>query len=174
MTELAADEDAIDRVLADWRRERPELDTGAVEVVGRIARAAALIAPTLERNLADHGLSSAGFDLLATLRRAGEPYRLAPRELAARTLKTSGTITARVDRLEADGFVVREADPDDRRGVLVRLTPAGDAALTAAIPFHLALQEEALSGLTARERDQLGGLLRRLLVGIESGADGST
>lgn len=167
MAAPADDSDAIDRVLSDWKRERPDLDIDPVRVIGRIGRTAALVAARIEANLAEHGLSTASFDLLATLRRAGPPYRLAPRDLAARTLKTSGTITSRVDRLEEDGFVARGPDPDDRRGVLVQLTPAGNAALESAVPSHLSLQEEILTGLQPREREQLATLLRRLLSAVE-------
>lgn len=159
--------DHVDRVLDDWARERPGLDTSAAQVIGRVNRLAALLGPRIDATLAPHGLTGAGFDVLATLLRAGAPHRLPATRLAAATLKSSGTITARIDRLEEAGLVVREPDPDDRRGVLVRLTEAGMARLDAAVGPHLVAQEELVAPLTAAQRRTLADGLRALLVSLE-------
>ncbi len=159
--------DWVDRVIEEWSAERPDLDLAPVEVVGRLGRAAALSGRLLERNLKRFGLTTASFDLLATLRRAGPPYRLAAGALARSTLKTSGTITARLDALERDGLVRRAPDPDDRRGVLVELTPDGLARLDEAVGSHLALQATMVEGLDADERRSLAALLRKLLAGVD-------
>lgn len=169
MTGTRATKDAVDRILSDWRRERPDLDTSPVRVIGRLGRAAALISSAVDRNLGEHGLNAASFDLLATLRRAGPPYRMSPRDLVAASLKTSGTMTSRIDRLEAAGYVARQADPTDRRGVLVSLTPAGNAALEAALPSHLETQARLIDGLGEQERAELADLLSRLLGSLEAG-----
>jgi DNA-binding MarR family transcriptional regulator len=159
--------DWVDRVIEEWSAERPDLDLGPVEVVGRLGRAAALSGRLLERNLKRFGLTTASFDLLATLRRAGPPYRLAAGALARSTLKTSGTITARLDALERDGLVRRAPDPDDRRGVLVELTPDGHRRLDDAVTSHLEAQAAMVSGLSATEQSFLAALLARLLDGLD-------
>ena len=162
--------DHVDRVLADWARERPALDTSPAQVIGRIGRIAALIQPRTDATLAPFGLTGAGFDVLATLLRAGPPHRLAAGRLAASTLKTSGTITARIDRLAGAGLVRREPDPDDRRGVMVALTPLGIERLDAAVGAHLMAQEEILSDLAPPERRRLAEGLSTLLSGLENPA----
>lgn len=159
--------DWIDRVVAEWSAERPDLDLTPVEVIGRLGRAAALAGRRLDENLRRFGLSTASFDLLATLRRAGAPYRLSAGTLARSTLKTSGTITARLDRLETEGLVRRSPDPDDRRGVLVELTDEGRDRLDEAVTSHLEVQATMVAELDPEQGHDLAALLKRLLKGLD-------
>ena len=108
------------------------------------------------------------FDVLSALRRSGEPYELSPGRLLRETLVTSGTMTNRVDRLVARGLVGRRADPTDRRGVLVRLTPRGRAAVDAALDALLGSERELLAALSTRERDRLGALLRVVIAPFDA------
>lgn len=156
--------DSVDRILAQWQAERPDLDPSPMGVVGRIARASARLGREVDAGLAEHGLTGGSFDVLAALRRAGAPYRLKPTDLYLQLMLSSGSMTARLDKLEQAGLVERLPDPADRRGVLVGLTPAGLAAVDRAVESHLANEERLLAGLTARQRDELAGLLRRLLL----------
>src|SRR5690349_20628211 len=99
--------DAVDRIVAQWARERPELDTGPMSIVGRVHRLAELLDAGLRPVFAEADLGNGDFDVLATLRRAGPPFRLTAGELSASTLVTSGAVSKRVDRLEARGLVTR-------------------------------------------------------------------
>ena len=160
--------DDVDRIVSAWRRERPDLDVTPLEVLSRVSRLARRLDLARGTAFAEHGLDGWEFDVLSALRRAGTPYELSPGQLVAETLVTSGTMTNRVDRLVARGWVEREPDPTDRRGVIVRLTPTGMAVVDAALSDLLAHEHDLLADLGADERDDLAGLLRRLLRPFES------
>jgi DNA-binding MarR family transcriptional regulator len=157
-----ADTDGVDVILQQWQRERPDLDTSPIAVIGRISRLSREIERRLEPVYAASGLEPGWYDVLATLRRAGPPYRLRPTDFAASLMLTSSGTTKRLDRLEAVGYITREPDPTDRRGVLITLTPSGRSLVDRAATAHMANEQRILSGLTAAERRQLADLLRRL------------
>jgi DNA-binding MarR family transcriptional regulator len=158
--------DDIDRILDQWARERPDLDTEAMGVFGRIFRLSKLAGDATERAYARFGIARAEFDVLATLRRSGEPFQLSPGALAASMMLSTGGTTARLDRLEKAGLVARSPDPGDRRGILVRLTPQGHAIADEAVTAGLAEQQRLLSGLPPERAAQLTILLRDLLSGL--------
>ena len=162
--QLVTDTDGVDAILEQWHRERPDLDTSPIGVIGRISRLSREIERRLEPVYAVSGLEPGWYDVLATLRRAGPPYRLRPTDFAATLMLTTSGTTKRLDRLEAAGYVAREPDPGDRRGVLIALTPQGRSLVDAAAPKHLANERHILSGLTAAEQRQLAGLLRKLSI----------
>jgi len=159
--------DDVDRIVSAWRRERPDLDVGPLEVLSRVSRLARRLDRVRGSAFAEHGLDGWEFDVLSALRRAGTPYELSPGQLVTETLVTSGTMTNRVDRLVARGWVEREPDPTDRRGVIVRLTPAGMAVVDSALSHLLAREHELLDDLGTSERADLAALLRRLLRPFE-------
>ena len=163
---MAADD--VDRIVSAWRRERPDLDVSPLEVLSRVSRLARRLDRARGAAFAEHALDGWEFDVLSALRRAGTPYELSPGQLVAETLVTSGTMTNRVDRLVARGWVEREPDPTDRRGVIVRLTSTGMAVVDAALADLLTHEHDLLADLGADERDDLSGLLRRLLRPFES------
>lgn len=162
--QLMTDTDGVDAILDQWRRERPDLDTSPIGVIGRISRLSREIERRLEPVYAASGLEPGWYDVLAALRRAGPPYRLRPTDFAAALMLTSSGTTKRLDRLEAAGYVTREPDPGDRRGVLIALTPEGRAVVDRAAVSHLANERRILSGLSAAEQRQLAGLLRKLSI----------
>lgn len=161
------DKDHVDRILAQWRRERPDLDVSAMGPLGRLARLRAHVSREQEAVFADHGLTSASFDVLATLRRSGPPFQLSPGELLAATMVTSGTMTNRLDQLEKAGLVKRLENPEDRRGVIIALTPEGLKRIDAAVAAHVANQQRLVAGLTPEERDALDALLKKFLATFE-------
>src|SRR5437763_1623513 len=120
--------DHIDRIIAEWHRERPDLDTRPMETFGRLFRAAELADRGLTA-MGGYGLEPGWFDVLAALRRAGPPYQLNPTALRESTMLSSGGMTKRLDRLTEAGLIERRPDPGDRRGTLVRLTRRGRAAI---------------------------------------------
>jgi DNA-binding MarR family transcriptional regulator len=158
--------DAVDGMLAQWRDQRPDVDTSPIGIVGRVSRAARLLERKLQDNYDRYGLQGWEFDVLATLRRAGKPYRLTAGQLVASSMVTSGAITNRIDRLAGRGLVTREVDPGNRRSVLITLTPAGRKLVDEVVVAHTAYEAGLLSALSPRQRDQLAGLLRTLLVGL--------
>jgi DNA-binding MarR family transcriptional regulator len=158
-----AAEDEVDRIVADWRRERPDLDVEPLQVLSRVTRLARHLDRARRGAFTSHALESWEFDVLAALRRAGPPYELSPGRLVDQTLVTSGTMTNRVDRLAARGLVQRRPDPEDRRGVLVALTEEGRRTVDSAMAALLARETDLLRPLDGPARDRLVGLLRRLL-----------
>jgi DNA-binding MarR family transcriptional regulator len=163
--------DHIDRIVKQWRRERPDLDVTALALVGRLLRVSVLTEQELAAGLASSGLQPGWFDLLAALRRSGPPYELNPRELMRATLLSSGGITKRLDRLAGAGLVERRPDPHDRRGTLVKLTRKGRGAIDKLIAVHVANEERLLAPLGATERRALDAALRRLLAALEPERD---
>jgi DNA-binding MarR family transcriptional regulator len=158
--------DGVDEILAQWRRERPDLDPAPIGVVGRVSRLARELERRLEPVYRAHGLEPGWHDLLATLRRAGPPFRMRPTDLTDALMLTSSGTTKRLDRLERAGLVAREPDPADRRGTLIALTDDGRALIDRLTPDHLANEDRLLAGLSAGEREQLAALLRKLLLGL--------
>ena len=163
---MSAVEDAVDRILAQWARERPDLDCSPMGIIGRITQLQREVFLAQRTTFARYGLDAPSFDVLAALRRAGPPYQLTPTALMRTALVTSGAITQRLDRLEEKGLITRGRSDADGRAVVVTLTEAGREALDTALPDHLATEREMLAGLTAAERDQLAGLLRSWLVAL--------
>ena len=160
--------DEVDRLVAAWQRERPDLDVAPLEVLSRVTRLARHLDRARRTAFAAHGLEAWEFDVLAALRRAGEPYVLSPGQLLASTLVTSGTMTNRIDRLAARGLVVRAPDPDDRRGVRVGLTEAGKQRVDEALAALLARERELLETLSVQDQQALSTLLRRLVTPFEA------
>ncbi|MFD5251627.1 MarR family winged helix-turn-helix transcriptional regulator [Streptomyces bobili] len=160
--------DPVDAIVEQWAAERPDLDTTAMEVFGRVSRLARAMGDRMEKAYAGLGISRGEFDVLATLRRSGEPYTLSPRQLSATLMLTTGGMTGRLDKLERAGLLRRSPDPHDRRGLQVTLTEQGLAVVEEAVGAGLAVQTEALTAaLDAEQAGQLAGLLRELLLATE-------
>lgn len=167
--------DAVDVILAQWRRERPDLELEPMGVIGRVTRCAAILQRRLEETFARFGMSAWEFDMLATLRRAGAPYCLAPTALFSALMVTSGTMTHRLQRLESSGLVERVPNAKDARSTLVQLTPKGLALIDRAIEAHVANEAAILGALPAASMSELDGRLSELLVMLEgphAGASG--
>lgn len=150
-----------------WQQQRPDLDGFAMAVIGRLSE----LTQVLSRDhllpfFTAHGLQAGEFDLLATLRRAGEPYALMPTALYESAMISSGGMTSRIDRLEKVGLIERRKHPSDRRGVLVALTPAGFELIDGMLAAHVANLQRVLGGLSAAEQHQLHGLAGKLLAGL--------
>jgi DNA-binding MarR family transcriptional regulator len=163
--------DHIDRILDQWRSERPELHTGALGLIGRLMRTAVLAEEVLVEPLRERGLEPGWFDVLAALRRTGPPYELNPKRLMETVMLSSGGMTKRLDRLERAGLVKRGPDPGDRRGTLVRLTARGKRMADRTVDLHIANEERLLEPLDEAERHALDGLLRKLLTELELPAE---
>src|ERR687884_514327 len=160
--------DSVDRLVAEWRAVRPDLDFAPVAVVTRIRRLRTHLDVALEASLTACGLSGPVFGVLSALRRQGPPFQLSQRALMDRLGLTSGTVSVRVDQLVELGLVTRHADPGDRRGSLVRLTEPGVERCDACTPAYLADEDRLLSALSLEQRSQLVQLLRHLLAGFEA------
>jgi DNA-binding MarR family transcriptional regulator len=155
--------DEVDELVGAWHRERDDLDLAPVEVFSRIGRLARLLDKARREAFTAHAIETWEFDVLAALRRAGDPYQLTPGALLKQTMVTSGTMTNRVDRLAHRGLVERSPDPSDRRGVLVRLTASGKGTVDGAFESLLESERELLSGLAPQDRQQLAALLKQLM-----------
>ena len=152
----------------EWGREWPDIDAKVMALVGRLLEATHL----LERDwfsplAAQFDLHQGEFDVIATLRRSGEPYDLTPTELHEGLMLSSGAMTSRLDRLQRKGLIERVPAPSDRRSILVRLTPNGLALIDKILPLHVANEQDALASLTSKEQEQLNELLIKLMVGLQ-------
>ena len=161
-------EDEVDRLVASWQRERPDLDVTPMQVLSRVTRLARHLDRARRQAFADQDLEAWEFDVLSALRRSGAPYQLSPGRLLHETLVTSGTMTNRVDRMAARGLVERLPDPADRRGVQVRLTAKGRESVDAALESLLARERELLRGLTPADSRRLADLLRTLVAPFDA------
>ncbi|MFF5895001.1 MarR family winged helix-turn-helix transcriptional regulator [Streptomyces argenteolus] len=159
--------DHVARIQAEWARERPDLDVRPQAVIGRLHRLGALLTEQLCAVYRRHGLGEGEFDVLAALRRAGEPYERAPGELAAHTMVTTGAMTKRIDRLERDGLVSRRRSTADGRGRVVALTPAGRDLIDQAFGAHMRNERRLLDALSPEEAAQLETLLTTWLARVE-------
>ncbi|MFQ0976873.1 MarR family transcriptional regulator [Vibrio campbellii] len=159
--------DAIDRVVSQWAKEKPELDTEPMAIMGRLMR----IAKHMENHVAElhkrYDLKMGEFDVLATLRRSGKPYRLTPSELISSMMLTSGAMTNRLDKLEKKGLIAREHSKEDRRSVTVELTAKGFDLIDSLIEQHLQAQHELMGSLSSAEKGQVNQALKLLLPQYE-------
>ena len=159
------DKDEVDRLIAAWQKERPDLDFSPLAVLSRITRISKHL--DIARRNAFAELETWGFDVLASLRRVGDPYQLSPVQLIQETMVTSGTMTNRLDRLEELGLITRTQDPSDGRGSLVTLTKAGAKAVDSAMEDLLSRERELLKMLNKGEQSELAALLRELAIHFE-------
>jgi DNA-binding MarR family transcriptional regulator len=161
-------EDEVDRLVAGWRQALPDLDVSPLEVLSRVTRLARHLDRQRSLIFARHDLETWTFDVLAALRRADPPHQLSPGQLLAQTLVTSGTMTNRIDHLEARGLVRRRPDPTDARSVRVQLTAAGRRRVDAALGDLVTRENAILGTLDSHERATLAGLLRRIVAPFDA------
>ncbi|WP_346016686.1 MarR family transcriptional regulator [Chroococcidiopsis sp. CCMEE 29] len=159
--------DPVDAILVQWQRERPDLDVSPMGIIGRMGRLAKHLERAIQETFSDFGLNVGEFDVLATLRRSGQPYQLSPTQLFNTLMVSSGTMTHRIDRLEQAELVKRIPDPGDRRGMLIQLTNKGFNVIEKAVEAHVANEHHLLSVLEEAERKVLAQLLRKLLISFE-------
>jgi DNA-binding MarR family transcriptional regulator len=157
-------EDAIDRIVHQWNRERPDLDVSVTHVLQRISRLYLLQSASFAAVFDRYDITVGEFEVLAALLRSGPPFQMSPTRLVNAVVLSSGAMTNRIDRVEALGLVERRPDPSDRRGTLVALTKEGRLTVDEALVAHLANEERLLSALSSAERGTLARLLRKLLV----------
>lgn len=157
--------DRAEQAAQQWHKERPDIDTGPMILLGRLQETALVIArDKLNPLFAEYGLQPGEFDVLATLRRSGAPYALTPTALYNAAMISSGSMTHRIERLEKSGLVIREAHPTDGRGTLVALTAHGLALIEKMIAAHVQNQKTIVQGLKKQEQAQLADLLQKLLA----------
>ena len=159
--------DPVDRILAQWQRERPDLDVSPMGIIGRMGRLAKHLERALQETFAEFNLTVGEFDVLAALRRSGQPYQLSPTALFNALMVSSGTMTHRIDRLEQAALVRRIPDPSDRRGTLIVLTDQGFNLIEQAVAAHVDNEQRILRVLATAEQEALIQLLRKLLISFE-------
>lgn len=162
-------QDRVDRALAEWQAACPDLDLSASAVTLRLVLLGRYIEQQAKTSFAPFDIQPWEFDVLATLRRKGEPYELSAGELARSVLMTCSGMTHRLDRLQARGLVERAASPSDRRQVLVRLTPAGRELVDTAVRRRTESARQLMDLFSTDEAVRLSGDLRRLLIALEQG-----
>lgn len=163
-------QDHVDRARAQWKRELPDLNTEPMAILGRAKRLSNLVARGIEETFAGYGLDRGEFDVIATLRRSGPPYRLTPTEMYTMLMLSSGGLTHRLDRLEKAGLIAREKSERDGRSFVVSLTPRGKDLAERAFRADMANELSVLLALSAKERETLAALLRKLIHSVEGQA----
>ena len=159
--------DRAGKAIAQWQRERPDLDVSPMAVIGRLNEVSSLISrERLAPLFARFGLQAGEFDVLATLRRSGSPFALTPTALYEATMVTSGAMTNRLARLEKAGLIRRMPHPQDRRGLLVQLTDEGLGLIDRAVEAHVENEHAILAALNPKERETLAGLLEKLIADL--------
>lgn len=159
--------DQLQQFLDDWQRSKPDLDLMPLAVLGRVTRLMALFESIRDQALAPFELKYGEFDVLATLRRQGDPYTLSPTTLYRSLLLTSGAVSKRLDKLETAGLITRTPDPSDRRAWQISLTPLGLERLESALIAHTTAQQKMLALIPLAEQQQLAALLGNWLHQLE-------
>lgn len=159
-------QDAVDRLIEQWRKELPGLPVEAMEVIARLGRLAAIGERKVAEELAKFGLKLGEFDVLMTLRRSGASQGLTPTDLYRDLMLSSGAMTHRLDKLESAGWIERRQDERDRRGYRIALTKRGRELIDRALLAHVDNEERMLSALTKSERQALNATLRKLLASL--------
>lgn len=159
--------DRVDRIQAQWRSERPDLDVSPQGIIGRLHRIGDRLRVEIDIVLREFGLSEGEFDILAALRRTGAPFELAPGELARHTMVTTGAVSKRLDRLEAAGLVSRRDSITDGRGRVVALTAAGRLTIDEAFAAHIRNEQRLLEHLSGDQLSALEQILRSWSVDLE-------
>jgi DNA-binding MarR family transcriptional regulator len=157
--------DLVDKIQAQWRSIRPEVDTSPIAVAGRVLRCATLLLRASEELLATYGLSRPEFDVLSALRRADG--QATPGQLSREMLSSGAATTKRLSRLEEAGLVRRTGDSRDKRVIHLALTPAGRQLIDRILPAHIAVERDLLAVLDPAAQEQLAALLATLLHGLE-------
>ncbi len=165
------DSDHVDRIVEQWAEQRPELDTSGLRVAARAIRLQRYLDQAVSDAVRPFGLQVGELNVLATLRRSGPPFQLTPTQLYRGLLLSSGAMTNRLDRLEANHLITRTVDPDDRRRVQVALTVRGREIIDQAMDAHVSRLDEVLAGIDDEQRTALEDLLRTLLVRLEQEHD---
>jgi DNA-binding MarR family transcriptional regulator len=159
--------DDVDRIIEQWRRERPELDLAAMATFGRLGRLFAHLSRAVDETFTRFDLQRGEYDVLAALRRSGAPFVLTPSALSDVLMLSRAGMTNRLDRLEAAGLVERRANRSDRRSMLIALTDAGATLTDEVTTVHVANESALLSDLTPDERHHLDTIARKLLSRFE-------
>lgn len=165
------DSDHVDRIVEQWAEQRPELDTSGLRVAARAIRLQRYLDQAVSDAVRPFGLQVGELNVLATLRRSGPPFQLTPTQLYRGLLLSSGAMTNRLDRLEANHLITRTVDPDDRRRVQVALTVRGREIIDQAMDAHVSRLDEVLAGIEDQQRTELEDLLRTLLIRLEQDHD---
>ena len=158
--------DTVDRLVTEWKQERPELDVDAMQVVGRIIKLGKVLEKRASSVLKESGIHYTDLDVLATIRRSGKPYQLAPKQIMDSVLLTSGAMTALLDRLTKLELIYRASDNKDARIKLAGLTPKGIIVIDKAIKIRFDEANLSVSILNETENLALSKLLRKLLISI--------
>ncbi|MFT5796215.1 MAG: DNA-binding MarR family transcriptional regulator [Ascidiaceihabitans sp.] len=157
----------IEEIRAQWAKQRPDLNTEPMELIGQLIRLSAYLSQEMGETFARHGISAASFDVLATLLRTGAPHALSPNQLLATMMVTSGTMTNRIDQLEKEDLVARVQNPKDKRSVLIMLTEKGRGVTDAAVTDHVETQTRLVSTISDLERTNLNAHLKSYLSSID-------
>ncbi|WP_018690121.1 MarR family winged helix-turn-helix transcriptional regulator [Ahrensia kielensis] len=160
--------DEVDLIIAQWAKQRPELNTRPMALIGRLMRVSHVLAAEMGKTFAKHNMNGPSFDVLATLLRTGPPHALSPNDLLATMMITSGTMTNRIDRLEQAGLVKRIQNQNDKRSVLIALTEQGKTLIEKTVTAHVETQEKLVSPLTDEEQATFNKLLIKYLSANEN------
>jgi DNA-binding MarR family transcriptional regulator len=156
--------DEVESKIKQWAKQMPKLNTNPMALTARLQQVNKEVTDELNATFKRYKLSDAGFDVLATLLRAGPPHSLSPGQLLEEMLITSGTMTTRIDKLEKKGLVKRKSKKEDKRKVGVALTKKGLKLIQEVILAHVKTQEKIVAVFNQQEQQTLVALLQKYLA----------
>ena len=165
-------ENLIDETIQTWSDERPDLDFASMELSLKLNSIVRAVSDEIAQQIDDLGINLGEFDVLATLRRHGRGAKLTPKEISAATFVTPSGLTNRLARLEKMGLISRQADPDDGRGALIKITAAGKRVADRGIEIVVATQDRYMNDLSTQMKKGLDQSMTRLIKTVD--VSGST
>lgn len=156
--------DIADIGIGYWRKERPEIDCSGKAITARILHLSEMMLTAMNANLNRFGIKYSSYAIIATLRSVGKPYSLSPTQLQNTLMITSGGVSNLIRKVESAGYVRRQVDPNDGRGVVVELTDLGFKLTEDTMVAQAEMERHLVRMFSADEQELLIQLLRRMLV----------
>lgn len=168
---IEKDNDHISNAIKQWQREKPDLESHEMLLIGRLINCTILITNELEKLYNSHNINRGEFDVLATLRRSGKPYELTPTEIFSTLMITSGTMTNRLQQLKKKGLISRTENLEDARSLKVVLSAQGLKLIDELIYQHVDLEKKLYQLIPQETQKSLEILLGDWLQGLRNRSD---
>ena len=154
--------ESVRTIYQQWRAQRPDIDPYPAMIYGPISRIQSGFTARIDKVLQPYKLVRGTFDVLTALRRVGTPYCLSPKQLTDHLFLSGAGLNGRLNILEANGYIARLPEPNDRRTLRIQLTAAGQRVVNTLTPRLFELQWATLAKFSARDRKAFSDFLIRM------------